>query len=75
MEYQHRRTEARYQKPSLLCSNGPVLANPSWSFYKANWSLEKHFAIMLAQLKTVVLVKEAIKLAFFRLVEYFLMIN
>uniref|UniRef100_A0A4W5PNW4 Electron transfer flavoprotein subunit alpha, mitochondrial n=1 Tax=Hucho hucho TaxID=62062 RepID=A0A4W5PNW4_9TELE len=28
------------------------------------------FAIMLAQLKTVVLIKEAIKLAFFRLVEY-----
>ena len=28
------------------------------------------FAIMLAQLKTVVLIKEAIKLAFFRVVEY-----
>ena len=30
--------------------------------------LENPFAIMLAQLKTVVLVKEAINLAFFRLV-------
>ena len=32
--------------------------------------MENPFAIMLAQLKTVVLIKEAIKLAFFRLVEY-----
>jgi hypothetical protein len=32
--------------------------------------IKKHFAIILAQLKTVVLIKEAIKLAFFRLVEY-----
>ena len=31
---------------------------------------EKHFAIVLAQLKTVVLIKEAIKLAFLRLIEY-----
>ena len=40
-----------------------VLANPSLSFYHP-------FAIMLAKLKTVVLIKEAIKLSFFRLVEY-----
>ena len=32
--------------------------------------LENAFSITLAQLKTVVLIKEAIKLAFFRLVEY-----
>ena len=32
--------------------------------------IRKPFAIMLAQLKTVVLFKEVIKLAFFRLVEY-----
>ena len=32
--------------------------------------IRKPFAIMLAQLKTFVLIKEAIKLAFFRLVEY-----
>ena len=32
--------------------------------------MENPFAIMLAQLKTVVLIKEAIQLAFFRLVEY-----
>ena len=47
-----------------------VLANPSLSFEKASWSLENPFAIMLAQLKTVMLIKEAIKLSFFRLVEY-----
>jgi hypothetical protein len=35
---------------------------------KANCSLENPFAIMLAQLKTVLLIKEAMKLAFFRLV-------
>jgi fumarate reductase subunit D len=45
-----------------------VLANPSLSFQKANWSLENLFAIVLAQLKTV-LIKVAIQLAFFRRVE------
>ena len=55
MEYLHRRTEAHYQQPSLLFSNG---------------TLENPLAIMLAHLKTVVLIKEAIKLTFFRLVEY-----
>ena len=44
-----------------------VLANPSLPFQKTNLSLENPFAIMLAQLKTVI--KEAIKLSF-RLVEY-----
>ena len=47
-----------------------VLANPSLSFIKDNRSLEIPFAIMLAQLKSVALIKEAIKLSFFRLVEY-----
>jgi hypothetical protein len=41
-----------------------VLANPSLSFEKANSSLENPFAITLAQLETVVLIKEAIKLVF-----------
>ena len=47
-----------------------VLANPSLSFQKANLSLENPSAIMLAQLKTVVLIKEVKKRAFFTLVEY-----
>ena len=45
-----------------------VLANPNLYISKANWSLENPFAILLAQLKTVVLIK-LMKLAF-RLVEY-----
>jgi hypothetical protein len=47
-----------------------VLANPSLSFYPTHffWIIRKHFAIILAQLKTVVLIKEAIKLSFFKLV-------
>ena len=41
-----------------------MLAIPSLSF-----KFENPFAIMLAKLKTVVLIKEALTLSFFRLVE------
>ena len=49
--------EAHYQQPSVWNNCVPM-------------AKENAFAIMLAQLKTVVLMKESIKLASFRLVEY-----
>lgn len=38
-----------------------VVANASWSHLKANLSFENLFPIMLAQLKTVLLIKEGKK--------------
>ena len=59
MEYIHRCTEAHYKQPSLLCSS------PGRGEER-----DRSYTVTLAQLETVVLIKEAIKLAFFRLVEY-----
>ena len=62
MEYLHMRTEDHYQQTSLLCSNGNLCYQIQVYHFKMLIDhLENPFAIMLAQLKTVVLIKEAIK--------------
>ena len=54
---------------SHLCSNGKLCLLTQVYILEGK-SLENYFASMLAQQKTVLLIKNAIKLAFFRIVEY-----
>ena len=66
MEYQHRRTEAQYQQPSLLCSNGTLC-----KLIQVDRVIRKPFCNYVSTAENCSAdFKEAIILAAFRLVEY-----
>lgn len=57
-------TETHYQQTLVLSSTLCLLMK----VYQFNWSLENTSAIMSAQMRTAVLIKEAIKLPLIRLI-------
>ena len=63
-KYLQRCVEAHFQQLSLQCSYGTLCLLITLEDDEIRKPLKDPFAIMLAQLKTVKLVREAIKLAF-----------